>query len=86
MLNKVENIVAKGEIAHHEQFQLWPQCFQKSSTAIASKRVCRWERVLLQCKLIVDHSPILSEDETRSMLEVVKKINAGLMTLVAEIH
>ena len=37
MLNKVENTVAKGEIAHHEQFHLWPQCFQKSSAAIASK-------------------------------------------------
>ena len=23
--------MAKGEIAHHEQFHLWPQCFQKSS-------------------------------------------------------
>ena len=23
-----ENIVAKGEIAHDEQFLLWPQCFQ----------------------------------------------------------
>ena len=26
-------MVAKGVIAHHEQFQLWPQCFQKSSSA-----------------------------------------------------
>ena len=34
MLNKVENIVTKGEIA---QFNLWPQCFQKSSVAIASE-------------------------------------------------
>ena len=23
-----DNIVAKGEIAHDEQFHLWPQCFQ----------------------------------------------------------
>ena len=23
-----ENILAKGEIAHNEQFLLWPQCFQ----------------------------------------------------------
>ena len=42
MLNKVENIVA--EIAYHEQFLLWPQCFQKSCAAFASKWVCRWER------------------------------------------
>ena len=25
----VENIVRKGEIAHYEQFLLFPQCFQK---------------------------------------------------------
>ena len=38
LLNKVENMMAKGGIiiAHHEQFYLWPQCFQKSSAAIAS--------------------------------------------------
>ena len=45
VLNKVENIVAKGEIAHHEHFHLWPQCFQKSFAAILSKCVCKWERV-----------------------------------------
>ena len=26
----VENIVGKGEIAHYEQFLLFPQCFQKA--------------------------------------------------------
>ena len=31
LLNRVENIVANGVIAHHE-----PQCFQKSSAAEAS--------------------------------------------------
>ena len=36
MLNKVENIVAKGEVVHHEQYHLWPQCFLKSSAAIVS--------------------------------------------------
>ena len=25
-----ENTVGKGEIAHHEQFLLFPQCFQKT--------------------------------------------------------
>ena len=28
ILNGVENIVANGEIAHHEQFLHLPQCFQ----------------------------------------------------------
>ena len=31
LLNKVENIVTYGEIAHHEQFLLLQQCFQNSS-------------------------------------------------------
>ena len=38
-LNKVKNIVAKGEITYYEQFLLLPQCFQESSAADASKRV-----------------------------------------------
>ena len=29
----VENTVGKGEIARYEQFLLFPQCFQKTSTA-----------------------------------------------------
>ena len=37
--------MAKGEIAHHEQFHLRPQCFQKSFAAKASESVCIWERV-----------------------------------------
>ena len=33
----VENNVGKGEIAHYEQFLLFPQCFQKLSAVDASK-------------------------------------------------
>ena len=33
----VENIVGKGENAHHEQFLLFLQCFQKLSVVDASK-------------------------------------------------
>ena len=29
----VENAVGKGEIARHEQFLFFPQCFQKTCTA-----------------------------------------------------
>ena len=32
-LQLVENTVGKGEIAHYEQFLLFPQCFQKTGTA-----------------------------------------------------
>ena len=31
--NRVEITVEKEEIAHHEQFLLLPQCFQKTCTA-----------------------------------------------------
>ena len=31
---RVENIVVKGEIAHHEQILLFPQCFQRTCTAV----------------------------------------------------
>ena len=31
--NRVENTMGKGEIARHEQFLLFPQCFQKTCTA-----------------------------------------------------
>ena len=30
---RVENTVGKGEIAHYEQYLLFPQCFQKTCTA-----------------------------------------------------
>ena len=37
--DKVENIVGRGEIARHEQFLLFPLCFQKLSVVDGSKRV-----------------------------------------------
>ena len=36
-MKRDENIVAKEEIAHHEQFLLLPQCCQKLSAANASE-------------------------------------------------
>ena len=36
---QVENTVRKGEIAHFEQFLLFPQCFQKACFPEASKGV-----------------------------------------------
>ena len=44
VLNKIENIVAKGERGNCEQFFLLPKCFQKSPAAGASESVCMWER------------------------------------------
>ena len=42
---RVENTVGKGEIAHYEQFLLFPQCFQKACFPGASKGVIVWEWV-----------------------------------------
>ena len=42
---QVENIVGKGEIAHYEQFLIFPQCFQKACFPEASKGVIVWEWV-----------------------------------------
>ena len=41
----VENTVGKGEMARHEQFLLFPQCFQKACFPGASKGVIVWEWV-----------------------------------------
>ena len=43
--NQVENTVGKGEIAHYEQFLLFPQCFQKARFPEVSKGVIVWEWV-----------------------------------------
>ena len=32
-LNRIENIMIKGEKAHHKPFHILPQCFQKSPIA-----------------------------------------------------
>ena len=49
MSNRVENIVGKGEIARHEQFLLFPQCFQKLSSVDAVFLMCQneylWSKV-----------------------------------------
>ena len=37
LFKPVENTVGKGEIAHYEQFLLFPQCFQKACFPGASK-------------------------------------------------
>ena len=44
-LQRVENTVSKGEIAHNDQFLLFPQCFQKACFPGASKSVIVWEWV-----------------------------------------
>ena len=44
LLNRVENIATKGELAHYEQFFfILSQCFQKSPAIEVSKCVCMRE-------------------------------------------
>ena len=45
-MKRVENNVAKEEIVQNEQFLILLQCFQKSSGAGVSERVCMSERVM----------------------------------------
>ena len=45
LFNKVENIVAKGEIAHHTEFFLFQQCLQKLSTK-ESEVVFEWKEIV----------------------------------------
>ena len=40
---QTENTVGKEEIAHYEQFLLFPRCFQKAYFPGASKGVVAWE-------------------------------------------
>ena len=48
LFKPVENTVGKGEIAHYEQFLLFPQCFQKAYFPGVSKGVIVWEWVKLE--------------------------------------
>ena len=43
--------MGKGEIAHYEQFLLFPQCFQKACFPGASKGVIVWEWVNMKCHI-----------------------------------
>ena len=52
--DSVENIVGKGEIAHYEQFLLFPHCFQKLSVVDASKRVSMELRVIIFA--VIEHT------------------------------
>ena len=58
LINKsiiTEKSVAKGDIAHNEQFLLLPECFQNLSAAEASERVRVWESVNMRMSLQSNH-------------------------------
>ena len=45
LTDMIENIVGKGEIAGHQHFRLFPQCFQKASFPRSLKVGILWLRV-----------------------------------------
>ena len=60
---RVENTVGKGEIAHYEQFLLFPQCFQKACFTGASKGVVVWEWVNIRNMQVKYESSITSHSK-----------------------
>ena len=82
MLIKVENIVAKEEIPYQEQFHLWPQCFQKSSAAIASaggKVIFAWVNLFKKKKFwaLFPHgeTSIYAADDFERLIKRYRKIS-----------
>ena len=57
-LIELKNIVGKGEIAHYEQFLLFPQCFQKQSVVYVLKQYL-WSKGLI---LLQDSSLLFPSD------------------------
>ena len=51
--NGLENTVGKGEIAHYEQFHLFPQCFQKSCTADTLKQGLVWASINTHISVVI---------------------------------
>ena len=45
VLDRVENIVGKGQNASNHHFLLFPQCFQKASSSASLKVRIVWERI-----------------------------------------
>ena len=74
LLNRVENIASRGEIACFEQFLLLSQCFQKISAAEMSESVYMRERVkyiiftFYFVQMIFDVSVLRNRDTTENEL------------------
>ena len=47
---RVENTVGKGEIAHYEQFLLFPQCFHYTCTAVCKNQGLFGKRLISNTK------------------------------------
>ena len=65
--------MGKGEIAHHEQFLLFPQCFQKACFPGVSKGVIVWELVKEYARYTVQEIEELSGIHSSSVLKILRE-------------
>ena len=64
--------MGKGEIAHYQQFLLFPQCFQKAYFPGASKGVLVWEWV----NSLLD-MPVLGFSSLEANKDIMTRTNGG---------
>ena len=69
-----ENIVGKGEIAHYEQFLLFPQCFQKLSVVDASKWVSMELRINTP-KPVNIYSEIIQDKQVNNFYKILIELH-----------
>ena len=67
--------MAKGEIAHDEQFLLLPQCFQQLSDVELSESVCIWKCIwewFDQTSKLSKKYPFLAPKQSEKKLNLAK--------------
>ena len=72
--------MGKGEIAHYEQFLLFPQCFQKACFPGASEGVIVWEwaKTYLSYLILITQSQFLATQRKKPFENIVERgENAG---------
>ena len=84
MAARVENTAGKGEIAHYEQFLLFPLCFQKAYFQGASKGVIVWEWVKWQCQRYIPM--FLCEKGVYASMELVKVKSTDIYHSMRKLH
>ena len=74
----LNNTVGKGEIAHYEQFLLFPQFFQKACFPGASKGVIVWEYDIIAAKRSKQgqYSPTILKNILRLILQIILYLEA----------
>ena len=81
----VGNTFGKGEIAHYEQFLLFPKCFQKACFPGPSKGVIVWEWVkdLVTIKSLQHNSRVLMTHRERPIENMWEKEKMSVTSIFA---